>query len=362
MKTLEERIRAQIATTGPMSVADYMALCLFDPEQGYYTTREPFGAAGDFTTAPEISQMFGELCAIWLYTAWKASGAPGNPILAEIGPGRGTLMKDMLRTWAKIDPAFSRQMRLFMIEASPRLSEVQRKTLAASGTSPRWITDIDALPDGPLFIIGNELFDAIPVRQYVKTDSGWRERTVGLDANDRLSFMAGAGAADETLLPPGAKEAPPGAIVELAPARNALMTRMAERIRTEGGAALFIDYGYAKPAPGDTLQAMRSHAYTNILKDQGKADLTAHVDFSALARAARDEGLAAALMDQGDFLIGLGILERAGRLGADKNGTEQQAIRNAVERLAGPEQMGTLFKVLAVTSSTVTVPPFVSPH
>ncbi|WP_295809691.1 class I SAM-dependent methyltransferase [uncultured Nitratireductor sp.] len=362
MTALEDRIRAQIETAGPISVADYMALCLFDPEQGYYTTREPFGAAGDFTTAPEITQMFGELCAVWLYTAWKASGTPQAPVVAEIGPGRGTLMKDMLRTWAKIDPAFSRRMRLCMIEASPRLSEVQRKTLAMSAPEPIWIADIDALPAGPLFIIGNELFDAVPVRQYVKTDSGWRERAVGLDSNQRLSFMAGAGAPDETLLPPGAKSAPEGAIVELAPARNALMTRMAERIRAQGGAGLFIDYGYAKPGLGDTLQALRGHAYRDVLKEPGKADLTAHVDFSALAQAARDEGLAAELMNQGDFLLKLGILERAGRLGADKNATEQQAIREAVERLAGPDRMGTLFKALAVMQSTVAVPPFVSPH
>ncbi|MEC9246455.1 MAG: class I SAM-dependent methyltransferase [Pseudomonadota bacterium] len=362
MKTLKDRIRAQIETAGPMSVADYMALCLFDPDEGYYTTREPFGADGDFTTAPEISQMFGELCAIWLYTAWQASGAPKTPVVAEIGPGRGTLMKDMLRTWAKIDPAFGKQMRLFMIEASPRLSDVQRRTLGLPEGEVAWIADLDALPEGPLFIIGNELFDAIPIRQYVKIGNAWRERVVGLDAEERLAFMAGAGSADPALLPPAANNAPEGAIVELAPARNALMARIAERIGREGGAGLFIDYGYASPAPGDTLQAMRGHAYEDVLKEPGKADLTAHVDFSALAGAAKEQGLAAELMSQGDFLIGLGLLERAGRLGAGRNATEQQAIRNDVERLAGPDQMGTLFKVLAVTPSTVAVPPFVSAH
>ncbi|MFC5585452.1 class I SAM-dependent methyltransferase [Nitratireductor kimnyeongensis] len=362
MKTLKDRIRAQIETTGPMSVADYMALCLFDPEAGYYTTREPFGAEGDFTTAPEISQMFGELCAVWLYTAWKASGAPKTPVVAEIGPGRGTLMKDMLRTWAKIDPAFREQMQLVMIEASPRLSEVQRKTLGPLDGEASWIVDIGALPEGPLFILGNELFDAIPIRQYVKVGNAWRERVVGLDAAEQLAFMAGAGSADPTILPPGSENAPEGAIVELAPARNTLMSRIAERIGREGGAGLFIDYGYASPAPGDTLQAMRGHAYQDVLKEPGKADLTAHVDFFALAGAAKEQSLAAELMSQGDFLIGLGLLERAGRLGSGKNATEQQAIRNDVDRLAGPDQMGALFKALAVTPSTVAVPPFVSPH
>ncbi|WP_048648448.1 class I SAM-dependent methyltransferase [Nitratireductor soli] len=358
MTRLGERIAALIAATGPIGIADYMALCLFDPEEGYYTTREPFGTAGDFTTAPEISQMFGELCAVWLHAAWQAGGAPERPLIAEIGPGRGTLMKDMLRTLARLDTLLSAEARVFMIETSPRLTQVQKATLAGAPVAPDWVSAVGDLPDGPLFIIGNELFDAVPIRQYVKTATGWRERVVGLDGEARLAFLAGPGAPDPALLPPDAPGAPEGAIAEIAPARTALMQEIATRIARRGGAGLFIDYGYAKPATGDTLQAMRGHAYADILAEPGQADLTAHVDFSALSDAARDQGLAAHLLTQGDFLLGLGLLQRAGRLGAGKDAAEQDAIGAAVERLAGPQAMGTLFKVLAIAPSTATVPPF----
>lgn len=358
MTRLGARIAAQITTAGPISVADYMAQCLFDPADGYYTTREPFGAEGDFTTAPEISQMFGELCAVWLYAAWQAVGAPERPVIAEIGPGRGTLMKDMLRTLARLDARFGAQARVFMIEASPRLTGVQKATLAGAAPAPEWVPTVDALPAGPLFILGNELFDALPVRQYVKTATGWRERVVGLDEAGRLAFRAGPGSPDPTLLPPDAATAPEGAIAEIAPARTALMQAIAARIAESGGAGLFIDYGHAKPAVGDTLQAMHGHAYAEVLAEPGAADLTTHVDFAALAGAAESQGLAAHLATQGEFLLGLGLLERAGRLGAGASPAEQEAIRAAVERLAGPQAMGTLFKVLAVLPSTATVPPF----
>lgn len=350
MNRLGRRIAALIAANGPMTVADYMATCLFDPEDGYYTTREPFGAAGDFTTAPEISQMFGELVAIWLLEAWRAAGAPSAPVLAEIGPGRGTLMKDMARTLRRLSPDFAESARFVLVEASPRLRAVQERTLAAAGPAFEWHEDVEKLPRGPLHIVGNELFDAVPVRQYVKLGQAWRERAVGLDDAGRLVFVAGAGSLDAALLPPGANLAPQGSVVEIAPARSAIMARIAERIAGEGGAGLFLDYGYEGPAIGDTLQAVSRHRFADPLNDPGAADLTAHVDFSALAGAARAEGLEAALMTQGDFLIEMGLLERAGRLGANAGETEREAIREAVERLAGPGQMGRLFRVLGVFS------------
>lgn len=362
MSKLAQKISRLIEATGPMSVADYMALCLFDPEHGYYTTRDPFGAEGDFTTAPEISQMFGELVAVWLYAAWQACGAPRPAIVAEIGPGRGTMMKDMLRTFAKLDPDFAAGNRFALIEASPRLAAVQKQTLAASPAPLEWHSHVDALPEGPLFIAGNELFDAVPVRQYVKTQAGWRERVVGLAEDGTLTLMAGPGAPDPVLLPPEARAAPQGAILEIAPAREALMETISERLAKQGGAGLFIDYGYEGPALGDTLQAVRGHAYAEVLADPGEADLTAHVDFAALARIARGHGLSVHLMPQGEFLLELGLLERAGRLGAGRSAEEQERIRDEVERLAGPEQMGTLFKVLAVLPDNVTVPPFDAPH
>lgn len=360
MKPLAARIAAEIAAAGPMSVADFMARALFDPAAGYYTTREPFGARGDFVTAPEVSQMFGELCAVWLYAAWQASGAPPRPLIAEIGPGRGTLMKDLLRALRQIDAAMLAGARIFMVEASPRLCAVQRATLAGAPAMPQWCARIDDLPGGPLFILGNELFDAIPIRQYVRTAAGWRERAVGLGDGGALVFLAGAGTPDPALLPAAAATAPEGAIVEIAPARTALMEAIARRISDDGGAALFIDYGHPTAAVGDTLQAVRGHAYADVLSAPGTADLTAHVDFSALVRAAEARGLSARLMDQGDFLLGLGLLERAGRLGAAMDEAGREAVRQAVERLAGADAMGRLFKVLAVTARGVAVPPFES--
>jgi SAM-dependent MidA family methyltransferase len=357
MSGLRDRIARQIEAAGPIGVAEYMALCLFDPEYGYYTTREPFGAAGDFTTAPEISQMFGELVAVWLRSAWEAAGSPARFTLAEIGPGRGTLMKDMLRTFARLDPAFVAAADFAMVETSPRLAEVQRAALAGAAALPAWHKSVETLPAQPLFIVGNELFDAVPVRQYVRTAAGWRERVVTVDGKGDLAFAAGAGAPDPSLLPPDAADAGEGAIVEFSPARTALMETIAARIAGHGGAGLFIDYGYAASMVGDTLQAVRHHAYAPILADPGEADLTAHVDFSSLALAARAHGLSSQLAAQGDFLLGMGLLERAGSLGADADAAGRQRISSEVERLAGPEAMGALFKVLAIAAPGVALPP-----
>ncbi|MCB1452137.1 MAG: SAM-dependent methyltransferase, partial [Rhizobiaceae bacterium] len=176
MTALRSRIARLIAASGPMSVADYMAMCLFDPEAGYYTTREPFGRSGDFITAPEVSQMFGELTALWLTMRWRDAGSPANSIIAEIGPGRGTLMQDMARIFRQLDAAMCETSRFALIEISERLRQVQKEVLASSGLDFQWFGEIDQLPEGPLFIVGNELFDAVPVRQFVKTDAGWRER------------------------------------------------------------------------------------------------------------------------------------------------------------------------------------------
>ena len=354
MTTLKDRIAALISASGPMSVADYMAMCLFDSQAGYYTTREPFGRAGDFITAPEVSQIFGELVAVWLYSRWSEAGSPDGAVIAEIGPGRGTMMKDMARSLRRLDPAFCERARFVLIETSDRLRDVQQETLANSGIAFEWVETVGTLPEAPLYIAGNELFDAVPIRQFVKSDRGWRERVVGLDDEGELTFMAGAAGADPALLPPGAEEAPQGAIAELAPAREALMDAICERLALDGGAGLFIDYGYAAPAVGDTLQALRGHGYDDVFAHPGEADITAHVDFARLAAVAGRHGLEAGLLTQGTFLLDLGILQRAGQLGADMDEEGRSHIRDAVERLAGPDQMGELFKVLAVTSSAPT--------
>jgi SAM-dependent MidA family methyltransferase len=328
-----------------------MALCLFDPSHGYYATREPFGVEGDFTTAPEISQMFGELVGVWIYQAWQSAGAPSSVTIAEIGPGRGTLMKDVLRTLGKLDPLLVQNAGFALVETSPRLTGIQKRTLEGVATEISWHVSVEALAPAPLILIGNELFDALPVRQYVKTASGWRERVVGLDRDRRLAFMAGPGAPDEALLPPEAAGAAAGAIVELAPVRTALMEAVATRLAGYGGAALFIDYGYLEPGIGDTLQAVRRHEYDDVLAHPGEADLTAHVDFSALAAIARSHGLTASVTTPGYFLLRLGLIERAGALGANGDEALQDTLRTEVERLAGPNAtggMGELFKVLEI--------------
>ncbi|MFE0014784.1 class I SAM-dependent methyltransferase [Mesorhizobium sp. NPDC059054] len=358
MTQLKRRIIELISTAGPIPTSEYMALCLFDPEAGYYTTREPFGTGGDFITAPEVSQMFGELVAVWLYETWRAVGSPMPVTLAEIGPGRGTLTKDMLRTLERLDPAFVAGASIALIETSPRLREKQRDGLAGSAASVKWHETVASLPGAPLLIVGNELFDAVPIRQFVRTSDGWRERMVGLDENGELAFFAGAASLDPSLLPPDAESAPDGSIVEIAPARSALMQTIADQIAAHGGAGLFFDYGHLQPGVGDTLQALRSHEYEGVLASPGEADLTSHVDFSALATSARIAGLRADFTTQGSFLLGMGLLERAGRLGADADDATRERLSGEVERLAGPQAMGDLFKVLAVAHEDIALPVF----
>lgn len=358
MSDLKERLKRLIASDGAISVADYMAICLFDPESGYYTTSEPFGVSGDFVTAPEISQMFGELIAVWALSAWHQSGKPVPSMLAEIGPGNGTLMADILRTLNQLDPTFVILSRIGMIEASPRLAEKQRQKLGTGKAKPTWFPDVSKLPKVPLILIGNEIFDALPFRQFVKTDSGWRERMVSLDDQGELSFSVGLGSLDQNILPASAETAQEGEIFEVAPSREALMDLVAAHIAKHGGAALFADYGHLQSGVGDTFQAMRAHGYDDLFANPGMADLTSHVDFEALAGVARRHGLDVTLSTQGEFLVGMGLLERAGAMGAPLDQQGRQAIQQDVDRLAGADQMGNLFKVMMIAPKGVPLPPF----
>ncbi len=343
---LAKRIAATIAATGPISVAQYMTACLFDPEFGYYTTREPFGLAGDFITAPEVSQMFGELVAVRLLDMWTEAGRPGGPVIAEIGPGRGTLMRDIVRTLSRLAPELVRFARFELVETSPRLREVQRATLASCMVDVRWHDEVVTLPEGDLFVVGNEIFDAIPIRQFVKVPGGWRERMISLNEHGELAFAIGAAGLDPGLLPPDASQQPEGSIFEAAPAREALMDQIVARLGH--GGALFFDYGHIRAGFADTLQALRRHAFEDPLASAGEADLTSHVDFAALARVVRAAGCTVMLFEQGEWLLDMGLLQRAGSLGYGKGAVEQDEIRSAVDRLAGPQQMGKLFKVMEV--------------
>jgi SAM-dependent MidA family methyltransferase len=337
---LAGKLRRLIEANGPMSLAEYMAHCLTDAEHGYYGTRDPFGRAGDFVTAPEVSQMFGEIVGAWLVHAWELCGAPPSARLVELGPGRGTLMADILRVAASV-PGFTSALSVHLVETSPVLRRRQAQTLARHDV--RWDGSFAEVPDGPLFLVANEFLDALPICQYVRVEGVWRERVVGLDG-DRLTLGIGPGQ-----LEPG-PQAPEGSVFEVSEAADALIAAIAARITAQDGAALIIDYGHAESAPGDTLQAVKDHRYADPLVTPGEADLTAHVDFAPLAHRARAEGAAVhGPITQGEFLLKLGLVERAGRLGATADAATRESLRAAVDRLAKPDQMGTLFKVLAIT-------------
>ena len=353
MTPLAEKIAAHIRAAGPITVADFMALCLADPDHGYYMRREPFGRAGDFVTAPEVSQIFGELVGIWAVAVWEMMGGPRPFVLAELGPGRGTMMADILRT-AKIKPAFLKAADIHLLEISPRLREVQRATLGATGMAIHWHTRLDDLPRAPAIIIANEFFDALPVRQFQWSDKQWSERMVGLNADGVLAY--GLEPVEQRAL---SVTLPEGAVIEASPAGKAAMASIGGRLAAHGGAALVVDYGSADPGHGNTLQAVREHKYVDPLAEPGEADLTAHVDFPALARAAEAAGAKArAVMRQGEFLIRLGLVDRANVLGRGKDRKTRDAIAAAIERLAGPKAMGDLFKVLAISHPTLKLPVF----
>ena len=351
--SLAEHIVARIAAQGPMRVDEYMTTCLLHPTMGYYATRDPFGQAGDFITAPEISQMFGELIGLCLAQTWVSHGAPERFTLAELGPGRGTLMADALRACRGV-PGFIDAAEIVLIEASDVLKDVQAATL--QGHSVSWAGDATALPDQPLYLIANEFFDALPIRQFVRAGDQWRERHVGL-SDGALSFGLGP-AQPQPALNHRLKDTPDGTLIETCTSALSIMTPVAERIAANGGAALIIDYG-AWGQRGDSLQALKAHQKVGVFETPGDADLTAHVDFQALAQMA--EGCAhSALTPQGVFLERLGITQRAQGLAKALSGEALETHIAAHRRLTHPEEMGNLFQVLALMQPGTAAPPGVS--
>ena len=344
MTALAAEIRERIRRDGPLSVAAYMELCLNHPTLGYYRQGRPIGAAGDFITGPEVSQMFGELIGLWCAAVWQTMGRPRPVRLVELGPGRGTLLADALRA-AETVPAFRAAIDLHLVETSETLRAEQAASLGDA--RPAWHECFETVPEGPVLVVANEFFDALPIRQFERVGDTWRERMVAVAPNaEALSFAVnGTACPDAAAL--GA--APAGAIVERAPARDALAATLAARIAAHGGAALVIDYGHARPGIGDTLQAVKRHRRHGVLDDPGSADLTAHVDFSALAAAARGKGAEAfGPVPQGAFLRALGIDARSARLQQNASAEQAAAIDAARRRLTGADEMGTLFKVLAI--------------
>lgn len=351
MTALADLLKRRIATTGPITLADYMSEALLHPEHGYYTTRDPLGATGDFVTSPEISQMFGEMIGLCLAQAWLDQGRP-NGVLAELGPGRGTLMQDILRATKGVT-GFHDALDLHLVEASPVLRAAQSARLP----NPTFHADVSTLPDAPLFLVANEFFDALPVRQFQRDGTGWRERMVGLEG-DTLTIGLSA-AAPIALLDHRLADTKDGDLVEVCPALPAIMGQIGERIGTRGGAALIIDYGDWR-SQGDTLQALRRHNPVDPLDAPGTADLTTHVDFEVITQSAAPARFTR-ITPQGVFLERLGITQRAQSLAQSMSGDALESHIAAHRRLTHPSEMGDLFKVVGIYPDAHTPPAGLEP-
>lgn len=356
MSELRSLLARRIRAAGPMSLGEYMQEALLHPRFGYYATRDPLGAEGDFITAPEVSQMFGELIGLWCADTWMRMGQLGPVLLLELGPGRGTLIADALRAASRV-PEFRRALRLHLVEASPTLRRIQQERLGQ--TAAIWHNDLGSVPREPMIVVANEFLDALPIVQLERGDGGWYERVVTLaeDAETLVLARAPTPSALAALVPAELRGSPPGAIFEARPAALALAAELGRRLTAAPGVALFIDYGHVREACGDTLQAVRRHRPCGILDDPGTADLTAHVDFASFAAAARASGTVVhGPVTQGDFLRRLGIETRAAQVLARAAPEQRNTIASAVRRLIEPAEMGTLFKVLAFTSAGFPAP------
>lgn len=352
--SLASRLSARIAREGPLTVEVFMQACLSDAAVGVYASRQPIGGKGDFITSPEISQIFGELVGLWAAAVWQSMGEPSRVTIAELGPGRGTLMADAMRAWRGV-PKFLDSVSVALIETSPVMVEAQRKALKDAGAPLRWYAALDEVPEGPLIVIANEFVDALPIRQYIRCGETWRERLIASDGRGGFAFMDAEAEDEDRHLP---QPAPEGAILETRPAAHALMRELGRRAERAPLAALIVDYGHAESGFGDTLQAVRGHRFVNALADPGAADLSAHVDFADLKREAGAAGLRAhGPMPQGEFLLKLGLAARHERLLERATPAQAEAIASGAARLVDPRQMGVLFKALALTSAGLPPPP-----
>ena len=345
MTALEKLIRETIAADGPMRLDRYMALCLGHPRHGYYMTRDPFGAGGDFVTAPEISQVFGELVGVWCATAWQMLGAPVPFNLVELGPGRGTLMGDILKA-GRVMAGFGEAARVHLVETSPVLREAQGRRLGEVA----WHEGLATLPESPMVLVANEFFDALPIRQLEKRNGQWWERVIGFDGENLTIGLAPFAGVQNG-------EGSDGDSIEFSPARSEVAQDIGARLAHHPGAALIIDYGHLASAPGDTLQALRGHKFTSLTEAPGDCDLTAHVDFEALGKAIAAGGATIhPVITQRTFLMAMGLAARAEILAAKADAGQRIAMERAVTRLAAANQMGNLFKVLAATSPGLAQP------
>ncbi|WP_417458168.1 class I SAM-dependent methyltransferase [Kordiimonas sp.] len=352
MTPLKSLLIKRIEATGPITIADYMAECLMHPAYGYYQQERVFGVDGDFITAPEVSQMFGEMLGLWCADRWIAMGKPASFHFIELGPGRGTLMADMLRAASSV-AEFRTATQVHFVETSLQLRAMQKTKVPDA----HWHDTLSQIPDGPSIIVANEFFDALPIRQFEKRDGEWFERGVSTDGRDLIPALLPTTTAS-VLIPEALRAGADGAIAEVCPAALSVIGDITERASTAPGAALILDYGYLKSTHGDSFQALKAHKYVDPFQKPGKADLTAHVAFDQLAQAAREKGVNAfGATEQGTFLMGIGLGARAQQLANGQDANKQSGILAELKRLTAPEAMGQLFKVLALQSPGLTTPP-----
>lgn len=359
---LKDRLIAKIKAEGPLTIAEYMTICLLDPVHGYYPTRDPLGSDGDFITAPEISQMFGEVIGLWCIQTWQDMGRPATVQLIELGPGRGIMMSDILRA-AKLDKDFLTAAQVTLIEASPALEAVQGKTLGNSPCPISWAPSLEKAPKGPAIIIGNEFLDCLPIRQFIQKDrfagrAGWQERMVALE-DDALRFGISPAAISESLqaiLPEAQEDAKNDELLEVCPASAQIIDQLKQRFETDRGRALFIDYGPAETEFGDTLQALKRHEKVGVFSDPGNTDLTARVDFGALIELAKAVDLSVTnAVPQREFLSKLGLEMRAIALSRARPDSKEKIARQ-LHRLTGTDEMGELFKAICFQSDNLDLP------
>ncbi len=353
MSGMIDHLKKKISQIGAITVADYMFECLANPKYGYYVHNEPFGVSGDFVTAPEVSQMFGELLGLWAVHQWHALGKPESFNLIELGPGRGTLMSDALRAASSL-PEFVSGLNVHLVETSHRLRSLQHGALAQF--KPNWHDDISSLPDGPIIVIANEFFDSLPIHQFEFTEYGWLERRVVV-TDDNFVFTAWPPQFSIETYVSFSGQPEVGDVFEVSPESHKIVTELAKRCKSQSGCGLFIDYGHSRSGYGNTLQAVKAHAYADVLKTPGDADLTAHVDFEALAKSATRAGaIAYGAKLQSCFLKALGINERTAALSACATLNQLTQLNAGRDRLISDNQMGSLFKVLAIINPDLPPP------
>ncbi len=352
---LAKELAGRIAACGPISLHDYMEACLYDPEHGYYRSKSGIGQGGDFITAPEISQVFGELIGLWAGEVWRQMGEPAPVRLVELGPGRGTLMADALRA-LKILPHFLASATVHLIETSKPLEEAQRAALANVPLDVFWDEGLKDVPSGPVILIANEFLDCLPVRQvlFEAAQGAWRERMVTFE-NGAFRIVPGSFVRPLEAPCAAVTDIEDGAVFEDRPAIGGLIGALAQR---KPLAALIIDYGYARPSLGDTVQAVKHHRFTGLFDAPGESDITAHVDFLSLKRNAMDAAMKTfGPMPMGEWLLRLGLEARVQQLLGRVSEDEANDIRRRALRLVDPAQMGVLFKVLVLTNGIAAAPP-----